>query len=1168
MKSIKKKLLSVSTGIALVATSSASYVQAESDDLVKAAAVSVTNSLLQQKIEQGQHSLYSKDTLVINYTKPLSTAELNKMGLKVVRHSPQLKSITVQVKDEKKLGSVLRYLQSVPSVNSVQPSAKFQPLAYSDPKSSEMYHLSMLNIPQAQKLAGKNKVRVAVIDQGIDTSHPELKGKLLKGYNAVNPVSSPMADFHGTHVAGILGANKNNGIGGYGVNPNVEIVPIDVFDRGWGTYDYIIAEGILHAIEREVDVINMSIGGYFPSKVLEEAIKKATDAGITIVAAAGNGGDEHPNYPAAYEGVISVGNINNEKKLDSSSTRGASLDVVAPGTDIYNAIYEYEKGSSFQKMTGTSMASPVVAGVAALLLSKYPDLSPIEVDYILKHTADDLGKKGFDSEFGYGLINPTKALQFNPKDIPWTIKQTSNRDKLINDAREVEVIGKKAFTRKFTKPNQEFWVKVPLKAGQVIELDVNGSSPYDYSLLYQWDGSDEIMTINNAKQGKREAITLQAEEDTVLAIGVKDTYGHYGGNETEKSEALLNVTIPTELPIDSNTFDNPTKLLNLPFETVTETLFLEDFTSSDDDFFTFTVDEPQMVKMKVGAIPGVDASIAVYDSNMFFIDEDRTSEEAKELAREMFASEFYQYPLAYVNNAGMDSDETLIFQAEPNVEYYVNVSNSSNFFFGSFEYFMNPSMFMNLSNVSHSLTPYSFEMEKIDMPADEDGYPYGMEGTLEADAQLAEIAYTEEENNYVQEIKSIAISFDDTKKSGYLQTQYDLDWYTFTADKSGLVEIDLSKGEFVPMVDALKVNTVPSNSLSIASEEEVEELEEEEEMPTEEELEYFEYIGSNASFGWSSLTLDDKLYLSVQEGEEYYFQVTNNHFENTAAEGNYVLQKNYKGALPMEEGEPNDGFEEATVLKGKTATGVLSKASDIDYYYVENLKEQVYGINVKREEVTPALQKLYPKQILTPYYPIVALYEDVNKNGELDETEMERFIVSYKGAEVGSVYGSFKAKKGSNYFIEVVGFMEGSTSFSAIPYKLSLTEARTKDEDPYNASKKLNEIKPLKMAAKSKRLWTADGYLNSLDIEGDADWYTFTLDRKTKGKILLDAPQGIDGVIELYKDGKLVKEADYYPINDDEVMEVNLTKGKYLVKVKDANYQGSTQKYQLRVFME
>ena len=120
--------------------------------------------------------------------------------------------------------------------------------------------------------------------------HPELKGKLLPSYNAVNPMNQGTPDFHGTHVTGIIAGNKNNGIGGFGVNPNVSILPIDVFDRGYGAYDYAIADGILHAVEKGAKVINMSLGGPMKSPVIEEAIKKALDKNITIVAATGNDG--------------------------------------------------------------------------------------------------------------------------------------------------------------------------------------------------------------------------------------------------------------------------------------------------------------------------------------------------------------------------------------------------------------------------------------------------------------------------------------------------------------------------------------------------------------------------------------------------------------------------------------------------------------------------------------------------------------------------------------------------------------------------------------------------------------------------------------------------------------------------------------------------------------
>ena len=145
------------------------------------------------------------------------------------------------------------------------------------------------------------------------------------------------------------------------------------------------------------------------SPIIEEAVNQALEKNIVIVAAAGNTGDATPSYPAAYEGVISVGSTNEQKKLSNFSSFGPSIDVVAPGEGIYSTMYDYEKKSTFMSLDGTSMASPVVAGIASLILSKYPQLTPTQVEYILEHSAQDLGAAGLRYEIWKRACGPCKG---------------------------------------------------------------------------------------------------------------------------------------------------------------------------------------------------------------------------------------------------------------------------------------------------------------------------------------------------------------------------------------------------------------------------------------------------------------------------------------------------------------------------------------------------------------------------------------------------------------------------------------------------------------------------------------------------------------------------------------------------------------------------------------
>jgi subtilisin family serine protease len=198
------------------------------------------------------------------------------------------------------------------------------------------------------------------------------------------------SDVHGTHIAGTIAA-ENNGFGVTGVAYNATIMPVRVIDSEGGTISDIAA-GIRYAADNGADVINLSLGGYFPSTEREEAIRYASDRGVVVVMAAGNEGASQPVYPARYatDWGIAVGAVDSNKTLANFSNRAGAtvLDyVVAPGVDILSTT----PGNSYQSFDGTSMAAPHVAGVAALVLSANPNLTPAEVESLLTQTANRTG---------------------------------------------------------------------------------------------------------------------------------------------------------------------------------------------------------------------------------------------------------------------------------------------------------------------------------------------------------------------------------------------------------------------------------------------------------------------------------------------------------------------------------------------------------------------------------------------------------------------------------------------------------------------------------------------------------------------------------------------------------------------------------------------------------
>jgi len=291
--------------------------------------------------------------------------------------------------------------------------------------------------------AGDTSIIIGIIDTGIDFLHPDLKNKIFKNYketpgnNADDdlngftddtmgwdftdrtgfPFDSTGGDYlnwdnlpeddngHGTYIAGIAGAENNNGIGISGAAPNVKLLNIRAFDpAGFGDEDDVAA-GILYAIEMGAKVINMSFGDNTFSYVLRDVIKYAYSQNIVLAASSGNSGSDLPHYPSGYSEVISVGNSTTEDYVSSNSNFGSTIDLTAPGTSIITT----SKGGWYSEVSGTSASAPFVSAAAALILS-LQDFTNDEVREILKSTSDDIDEAGWDEKSGGGRLNLFRAV--------------------------------------------------------------------------------------------------------------------------------------------------------------------------------------------------------------------------------------------------------------------------------------------------------------------------------------------------------------------------------------------------------------------------------------------------------------------------------------------------------------------------------------------------------------------------------------------------------------------------------------------------------------------------------------------------------------------------------------------------------------------------------------
>lgn len=261
---------------------------------------------------------------------------------------------------------------------------------------------------------GSAQVRVAVIDSGVSKTHPDLASKLDDGMNVTGgPLGDTDAPFntHGTHIAGIIGASTNNGQGVVGISWGSRIVPVKAANPIGFTSDVWLAEGLVWAADTDVDVAVLSFGLGAPSDVLADAVRYAYERGVVIVASAGNTGTRGVLYPAAYPEAIAVGATDNTDTLASFSSFGPEVELVAPGVNIFSTRHLAFDPHTYGFESGTSMSTPIVAGIAALMRSADPDISVDEVRATLARTSRDFGQFGRDELYGFGRVNAHRALQ-------------------------------------------------------------------------------------------------------------------------------------------------------------------------------------------------------------------------------------------------------------------------------------------------------------------------------------------------------------------------------------------------------------------------------------------------------------------------------------------------------------------------------------------------------------------------------------------------------------------------------------------------------------------------------------------------------------------------------------------------------------------------------------
>lgn len=357
-------------------------------------------------------------------------------GAIIIREIPELGLALVQLPAGDSVARAVADLGGTSGIEWAEPNYTIRlDLVPNDPGyvSRQQPYLSRIAAGAAWDITeGRPEIIVAVLDTGVQMDHEDLAGAIwtnpgeipgngiddegngfvddVHGWDFADNDNKPDDDHgHGTHVAGIAAARIDNGIGIAGIAGHATVMPVDVFKGGIGTYEALI-RAIIYATDNGARVINMSLGASSYSRGEEAAVDYAYEHGVVVVAAAGNSGREESHYPSAHVHAIAVSSTTADDNLSPFSTRGDFVDVAAPGSSIYSTYL----GNFYQSLSGTSMATPHVSGLAALILSRDPDLTPDQVRAIIESTADDLDPVGRDIYFGAGRINMGRALAATP----------------------------------------------------------------------------------------------------------------------------------------------------------------------------------------------------------------------------------------------------------------------------------------------------------------------------------------------------------------------------------------------------------------------------------------------------------------------------------------------------------------------------------------------------------------------------------------------------------------------------------------------------------------------------------------------------------------------------------------------------------------------------------
>ncbi|KEK17468.1 hypothetical protein BAMA_12955 [Bacillus manliponensis] len=942
------------------------------------------------------------------------------------------------------------------------------------------------------------------IDTAVNIEHPELKESMLPPYKVINPNNSVVPDIHGTHVAGIISAKENNKIGAHGINPKAKVMSIDISNNEKMLSDYYIAKGILHAVEQGIDVINMSFGSPADSAILQEAIQVAVENNVVVVAAAGNESRSSYSYPAAYDGVISVGATDANKELAEFSNYGPSVDVVAPGVGVFSTIATPKKPNTYAKLDGTSMASPVVAGVASLIKSKYPDLNSYEVEALLKSTANDLGEPGYDNTYAHGLVNPVEALKYDVSKLPnYDGKATAD---VLQHATEVTFENGAAEKKgSLTKPFESHSYKMDLEAGSAAQFALTTSENFDYKLrLYFYpEGSTEAtetVNLNDLFAGETEGGLFKAPGKGTLVAEVVDANGNYA---TDGSSAYtLTMNVANNVKDDMATPEQPYDVTSLPFasnaiQEVAPTLISNG--SVDTDYYRVRFPHSGYANVNVAPIVGLDTAISIYPEGKL--------------------EEYESHIIG--NNARTNEKESVSFPVNAHETYIVEVTGNQPIR-GRGVVEKQPK-----ERQVGTILPYELHINMAQMPNDEDNF---IAENKELDLFGAAELTPEVSAKMLQ--NAIPVGINDSK-TGVLQTDQDVDLYKVKVEEDTIL------------------NTTLAGSLLGRTDFQLYEYDE--------EAGVLVFVNTGAEGDGIGMILE-QLYGIKNEGKNRLLQANKQYVIATTSLGSitgepYELKTKKIETVVQDEYGENDTPETATPVElNSSITDRLITSTDTDVHYLKITDDVLASFMLTNNP-----GKGYPIS-LTQFLQIeLAVIEDKNGNKMIDPEEEETEI-KYDDS-LGDIVGSLQGKKGSGYFFTV----SNQAGLNLNSYTLSFTSVETADEDKDSVVTKNIPSKPLSFKEENGE-WTATGLYNGGVAFGDSDYYLFNNNKKQDVTVSVTSPVGLDSVVSIYNHkGRLIQKVDTYFVGDIEEATVNLNKGRYYIKVGEAAKASSNNPYTVNI---